>query len=354
MASCKEEGCSVLTTGECVNALELDVCPHYSADEDELDEDDIDDEDIDSDDQADNNFDQDDKKGVELSKENLKDVHSGKALMLDEANKLAKSVLTRVIVLAGMPDAGKTTLLLTLMHQFSSKSSYEGYIFAGSNSLIDFEEKSHPSKIDSEMNTPETGRTPVGPHTFMHLKVAEKQNLENKTDLLFTDISGEAFRALKDSADECKKFELGARSDHFTLFFDTKDITSIKDRANSKASGLGMLRGLVESNALFPSCQVQIVFSKWDLFSKEKEDNHKAFIKVLKEEIQASYGKRFSISFYEISCRSDETEFPLGFGLDRLFLSWVKYSQLDQNKLVDEKIEERMELRQFMKFKHND
>ncbi|HEX8016839.1 MAG TPA: hypothetical protein VF465_16530 [Flavobacterium sp.] len=333
-----------------MNGLELDECPHYSKeDNDNVAAQEINDEDLDQDDQDNQSF----LKANEVNRENLKDVHSGKALTLDEANKIAKSVLARVIVLAGMPEAGKTTLLLTLMHLFSSKLSFKEYIFAGSQTLIDFEEKSHPSKIDSDISTPETGRTPVGPHTFMHIGVADLATLNNKINLLFTDISGETFKALKDSAEECQKFELGARADHFVLFFDTKDLTSLKERANSKAAGLGMLRGLTEAGTLLPTTKIQIVFSKWDLFDQEKKENNLQFLEVLKDEIRKNYGEKYAVSFYEISCRSKDGTFTFGYGLDKLFLSWVNQSQLDHNEIQNSEVENEFELSQFLKFKYN-
>lgn len=354
MASCNEEGCSVLTVGKCVNGLGLDVCPHYSEGDDTIveyqDEKDFDNNlDDQNEDDDTNTF----PKGNEVNKENLKDVHTGKALTLDEADKIARSVLTRVIVLAGMPEAGKTTLLLTLMHLFSCRQSFEGHIFAGSQTLIDFEEKSHPSKIDSDISEPETGRTPVGAHTFMHIAVADLENLNKKVDLLFTDISGETFKALKDSTEECKKFELGSRADHFALFFDTKDLTSLSDRANSKAAGLGMLRGLTEAGILQASTKIQIVFSKWDLFNEHKRDNHEQFLEVLKDEIRKNYGHMYDMSFYEISCRSKDGSFAFGYGLEKLFLSWVNQSQLDHNEIRDSEIEKEAKLHQFLKFKYH-
>nr|WP_294928985.1 hypothetical protein [uncultured Flavobacterium sp.] len=352
MASCKEEGCLVLTTGKCVNGLEIDICPHYSSEG--LDQDDQDNsiDDIEEESEIENI--QTDENGNGLNSEDLIDVHSGKALTIDDADKLAKLLLTRLVVLAGMPEAGKTTLLLSLIHMFSTKLSYEGFIFAGSETLLDFEEKSHLSKIDSEIDIPFTGRTPFGAPTFMHLRVANQKFDSSKVDLLFTDISGETFKALKDSTEECKKFELCQRADHFVLFFDTKKLTSIRERASSKSAGIGILRSLIEAETLLQHTNIQIVFSRWDLFDLgPKREKHEEFLNLLKEEIKNKYAMNFNITFHEIACRPKDNTFTFGHGLGSIFSEWVNKSQLDTNNIQEFGIKEDNNLRQFMKFKFN-
>lgn len=350
MAICKEEGCSVLTTGKCVNGLEIDICPHYSSESNESDnQDDL----IEDDENEDENI-EDADNNTWASSEDLIDVHSGKAMTIEDVDKLAKLSLTRLVVLAGMPEAGKTTLLLSLIHMFSTKPSYEGYIFAGSDTLLDFEEKSHLSKIDSEIEIPLTGRTPFGEPTFMHLKVTDQMQQANKVDLIFTDISGETFKALKDSTEECRKFDLCRRADHFVLFFDTKKLTSYKERASSKSAGLGILRSLIEAESLLPHTNIQIVFSRWDLFDDgSSPEIHEEFLNLLKEEIKNKYGLIFNITFHESACRPKGNNFNFGHGLDSIFLEWVNKSQLDSNIIREFEIEGDSDLRQFMKFKFN-
>lgn len=326
MASCNEDGCEVLTTGICINNLGLDTCPHYKSDSDiDIDEN--------------NSIEIDKIKDVEteLIPANVIDVYSGKALTLSEVNRISYSALTRLIILAGMPDCGKTTLLLSIMHIFETHSSFNGFVFAGSETLLDFEEKSHPSKIDSDNDDPNTGRTPLGPPIFLHIKVCDTNDNGKIVDLLFTDISGERFRTLKDSTLECKKFILARRADHFALFFDTQRLTSLKDRASAKSAGMGILRSLTEAGSIQPYTNLQIIFSRWDLFSKEGDKKiHDNFINLLKEDIRSSYNKIYKVDFFEISARPYRSKLPFAFGIEKIFPIWVNNCLLDNNKINQE------------------
>jgi len=345
MASCNEDGCSVLTSGKCVNGLDLDICPHYAVTDDFGLTNDQEDED------SDNNS--DDVLKTKNSN-NVVDTHSGKALSLLEADRISRSALTRIVILAGMPEAGKTTLLMSLMHLFATNSSYCDYIFAGSKTLLDFEEKSHGSKIDSEADKASTIRTTLGPPTFLHLKVAKENTENSEVDMLFTDISGEAFRMLKDSAEECRKFTLGLRADHFTLFFDTEMITSTAERAKSKVAGLGILKSLIDTETLLPSTHIQIVFSRWDLFTSEgNKDNHEKYIDQLRQDILGKYGDKFQIEFFEVSCRPDNDEIAFGYGLNNIFPLWAGKSALPVNTNISEQNFDQETERQFMKFNFN-
>ena len=227
MPNCNEDGCQVLLTGECVNGLPLTDCSHYSIIDTLLQETEIPgSKDATSKSDSSNNY-----NNANYSAVNGIDTHSGRTLKVDEVNRISTKRRTKLVILAGMPNAGKTTLLLSLMHLFATKSDFQGYIFSGSETLYDFEEKSHPSKIDSDNSNPDTDRTTHGPPTFLHLQVAERDALGIKQDFLFTDISGESFRILKDSTDESKKFYLGKRADHFALFFDSDMLSSMDKRA---------------------------------------------------------------------------------------------------------------------------
>ncbi|WP_184547202.1 TRAFAC clade GTPase domain-containing protein [Mucilaginibacter sp. FT3.2] len=326
MAFCNEDGCQVLTTGKCVNDLVLNECPHYK----ETDEDDLD--------QEDNEATDDEPSDDSKSTNNLFEVYSGKALKIDEVNRISKSAVTRLIILAGMPDAGKTTLLLSLMHLFQTRAEFENFLFAGSETLLDFEEKAHPSKAESENLQENTGRTPIGPPTFLHLAVFNKTS-QKTTNLVFTDISGELFNALKDSTEQCKKFTLAERADHFVMLFDADRITTLKDRASAKTSGVGIIKSLVQAGTLKPHTRIQIIFSRWDLYLKKgKQAIHEEFIELLKNDLKTQFGDTFDLTFVDVSARPKKGQLEFGYGIDKIFPDWVTKSILDrQFESVDTK-----------------
>lgn len=310
MAKCTEEDCDVMISGVCINGMKVEECTHYKL---------TDDGNIDYEYHPEDEVPEDAIPDI-----GIKDVHSGKALSIDEADSIARSSQTRLIILAGMPEAGKTTFILSLHHLFSTNKEYGGYIFAGSETLVDYEEMSHPSKIESDLKKPVTVRTPRGSERFMHLMVKKTEQENSFVNLLFTDIPGETFSALKDSRQECERFTLAKRADHFVLFFDTEILTTISKRAIAKATGIGILRGLIEVESLEPGASIQIVFSRWDLFNRDKnEADHILFLNAIKKELQVSYGQNYDISFFEVSCRPDNISVPFGYGMDIIFPTWV-------------------------------
>lgn len=322
MANCTEEGCQVLVTGKCINNLPLDTCPHYS-EEDDLEMP------INSEEESGKN----DETSEEITgKIEYEEVYKGSALTIDEANKIAAKGETRLIILAGMPDVGKTTLPLTLMDLFSKSDSIADNIFAGSKTLLEFEQKGHPSKIASERSIPETWRTPIDKPKFLHLKLAPFDKPAQHLDLLITDISGETFQVLKDNDEAAREFKIALRADHFALFFDADAITDNSKRANAKTNGIGILRSLKEAQVLLPQTNIQVIFSRWDYY-KEREENklqNDHYIAALKVAVKNVLSDEYNVEFHEVAARpKDLNKVPLGLGLKQVLKTWTDASQLE-------------------------
>src|SRR5665213_1958826 len=130
MPSCTEEGCPVLETGICLNQFtDLKECPHYSISNAKADQND--DKELRNEEEDLTNEENDAiARKTNTFETNVVPVYSGRAFTLKEVNRISMCALTRFIILAGMPDSGKTTLLLSLIHLFETNNAFEGYIFA--------------------------------------------------------------------------------------------------------------------------------------------------------------------------------------------------------------------------------
>lgn len=339
MPKCTEEGCPVLQTGKCLNQFEdIISCPHYLSEGST---------DIDDSVTTTDRPESEDKNSSNEEDSRFK-MHTGLSLLEDEINVISREDYTRLIILAGMPEAGKTTALLSLMHQFETKSDYREYLFAGSRTLVDFEEKAWPSRIDSNNETAKTPRTNDLVPRFLHLALASKKSLDRKENMLFTDVSGELFRTLRDSTPESKKFQLAMRADHFALFFDTHELSEMNLRYVAKNSGLGILKSLIDAAVLTPKTRIQIIFSKWDLFEKKSDKEiHTVFIQELHNEIQQQYGTAYNITFHQIASRPFKSHLLFGHGIGELFDIWISQSQMDFNALKSVQNEEEQDEREF-------
>jgi energy-coupling factor transporter ATP-binding protein EcfA2 len=339
---CNQPECKVAETGVCLEGLEIEKCTHKTI--------------IDG--QTDENILGNEGSGTKEKKEddNLKFTYSGDALLIEETNIVVSSSLTRLVILAGNAKSGKTTLLASLFQIFQEKSSFAGYKFAGSTTLIGLEKRCYKSRIASQRDTPDTDRTVYVEHDeFIHLKVRKAQ--ENKVDILFTDISGERFKSLSDSQDECKKFGLAKRADHFVLFIDAFLLSEPSAKHSTKTNCMNILRGLIESEMLEKNTYIEIVFSRWDLLLKrDNQDQHMAFVKGLKEEIQKKFSTSHAgISFHEVASRPDtELGLEFGHGIDSLLPIWVEKSPhisssvkpINYSAFIDE------DEREFLKFNY--
>ncbi len=343
MAYCNEDGCEVLTTGKCVNGLSLSECPHYREIEGDENIEELESNSEKQEESIDSN-----KQITEMI-----DVYSGKALTLGEVNRISSAAICRLIILAGMPDAGKTTLLLSLMHLFQNNPEFEDYLFAGSETLLDFEEKAHPSTAESENLEEKTGRTPIGPPTFLHLAVFSKTTGQT-TNLLFTDISGELFNALKDSTEQSRNFTIAERADQFVILFDADRITKIQDRANTKTSGIGIIKSLIQAGTLKPHTRIQIILSRWDLYvQKGKQEMHDKYISSLKDDLKTQFGGTFELDFVEVSAHSKNNLFKLGYGIEKIFPKWVSQSILEKQNPTA-KQSNSLGHRQYSRYEFND
>ena len=70
----------------------------------------------------------------------LLDLPHGKGLKASETAAITRRALTSVVLFAGTADCGKTTLLATL-HLLFQRGPFAGYNFAGSDTLVGFEDR---------------------------------------------------------------------------------------------------------------------------------------------------------------------------------------------------------------------
>ena len=198
---CKQSTCKFPIDGKCIEDLAPPKkCPHRSAAELTTNEN------LPEDGQASNQ--------AEIGYVNT---HKGEALTDENCHVLMANLEVKVIVLAGLRNSGKSTLLGSLIQLFQDRTSFAGYNFAGSTSLIGFERICHYSRMNSGRMRPGTGRTVKGIDGILHLRIKELASDSKKLDLLFTDLSGEDFDELSKSTQSCKSFTLAKKSGPFCL-----------------------------------------------------------------------------------------------------------------------------------------
>lgn len=264
----------------------------------------------------------------------------GKALDVEGANQVTADAQTQVIVLAGEIECGKTTLLATIYEKFQA-GPFAGYDFGGSQTLVAFEQKCFLARIASEQLSSDTERTKVLDPEHLHLMVKKRNGKgASSTNLLFTDVSGELFRMIKDSSEECKKMAVLTRADHIAILLDGAQLADKKFRQKALQDCKGLLRSILEGGMIGKDTFVEIIYSKWDLIQPKKtRTEHTDFVDAstdaLKREFQTAVRK---LQFFPIASRAqNEVKYPLGYKISGLFRSWAHDNYLASSEIpVDE------------------
>jgi hypothetical protein len=248
---------------------------------------------------------------------------SGEALSEEQASEVTREAPTKVVVLAGPHASGKTTILTSLFDSFL-EAPVGNYLFAGSRTLVGFERRCHDSREASGRDNAHTVHTQVSDAVdFLHLRLADSATTNRRTDLLLSDVSGERFKLIRDSADAVKKMRMLQRADHLCIVVDGEKIAESNLRHSVRADARTLLRSVVEANVLSPSCAIQVVFSKWDVVKAHRAfQSISAFVGDTQRALEAVAGGRL-LQYFEIAARPKTKKMRFAFGLPTLLRSWI-------------------------------
>jgi len=312
---CSQPGCTVEQDGTCLEGFDtLTDCPHFVADKE--------------------------AGGVSRSEPTVKEapderetyvaLHDGEGLRLDNAGSVMRRSPTKLIVLAGTVDSGKTTLLATLYECFQD-GDFGGVRFAGSKTLLGFERRCYLARISCLSEKPETERTKPGDEgVLLHLSTRKTDSCTPKVDMLLTDISGEIFKLIRSSSDECKRHEVIRRADHFVLLFDGAKIADTQLRQENFVAGKTLLRSCLDEGMLSAKTVIDVVITKWDIIDALKNEPREAsekFIEMINEDIQKILSGRSNLlNVYKIAARPEKSDLDFAFGLNEMFECWLEPS----------------------------
>jgi double-GTPase-like protein len=299
--SCTREGCQVASSGKCLEGFDpVDTCPYAAVSTPSGDE-----------------------GAVSAAVSAFVDLPTGEALSELQAAEVTRQATTRVIVLAGPSGSGKTTILTSLFEGFL-EAPFANYLFAGSRTLAGFERRCHDARTLSERKIAHTVHTQVEASDFLHLAVSVPSgNFLGPMHLLLSDVSGERFRALRDSTDAVRNMGMLKRADHLCVVVDGAKLVDSNERYDAQTDARMLLRCIVQEQVLAPSCKIQIVFSKWDvIMAHSAPEEVLSFVEKLRTLLQKA-ADNTPIQFFEVAARPQSKRLPFAFGLPTLFHVWV-------------------------------
>jgi hypothetical protein len=188
-------------------------------------------------------------------------LRSADLLTPDEGSQIAATGESRLVVWVGERDSGKTTLSAELYERHRNGRAKTD--FAGSQTLLGFEERIHPARAESGRITPRTKRTEVDPEgrELLHLSLSSDGNT---FDLLLADIPGELFRRIRDHELTPKDVPLLEHADKLAILVDGAWIADPGRRSAATSFARQLIGGLASGDLPGEKMDVAVVLTKLD------------------------------------------------------------------------------------------
>lgn len=222
---------------------------------------------------------------------------SGDALDEEELYLLTAKKNTRIIYVLGPVGSGKTTFE-SMIYECFLKNIDEELLFAGSETLLGFEQRLNNLRVVSGNSTAKMERTNIQErHCFLQLYLKDKQ--ENYS-VVFSDISGEIF-------DRCVANKTNMEEDlknldlvqNIVLFIDGEALLDKSRRQGAVSQLRTFLQTLKSSNLYSPGYNIDIVISKNDVIYEKNKGNADSFIDNISEKFSDLKGE-YIFRFYRI------------------------------------------------------
>jgi hypothetical protein len=262
---------------------------------------------------------------VEETESEFIELFSGAALSATDAEVITLHSRTQVVVFAGAEGSGKTTVLASIYERLN-QGVFAGFKFAGSRSLLGFEEICHLNRLASGGAQPDTQRTGLTDETkYYHLALRPTEPVATRRNVLLSAMSGELFRMAKDTQEDAERLTFLRRADTIVVFVDGERLATPTRRTSAQADAADILESLLEANMVSPSCRVEIVFSKLDRITAAGQAALD-FLARTQEKFEGKFRARVPhLSFRQIAARPAPSSAPENFddGLADAFVAWA-------------------------------
>jgi hypothetical protein len=189
---------------------------------------------------------------------------SGQALSLEVASRSAADQRANFIVLAGPVESGKTTLVLSVYEAFNV-GALGDVGFAGSRTLIAFEERCHEGRMTSGLDVATTRRTPRTDGTeFLHLVVTPAGAGSARCHSYVSDITGEVFQELVRSPRIATDLPALSQANRIQIVLDGSVLTNVAERDRAVYEAETLARGIADYAQLRGDAVIDVLVSKLD------------------------------------------------------------------------------------------
>ncbi len=248
------------------------------------------------------------------------ELFSGGALGAADADAVTLRSPAQLIVLAGAEGSGKTTVLASIYERLSV-GAFACFQFAGSRSLLGFEEICHLNRLTSGNARPDTQRTvPAEEAAYYHFALSRGGQ---RRHVLLSAVSGELFRLARNAREDCARLTFLLRANTIAILVDGARLVVPESRENAVADAAGILSSFLDAKMLRLQTRVEFVFSKLDRVvaaGKNAED----LLKKTEVKLETKFRRHVpGLAFRRIAARPDTAiGSELKDGLAEAFTLW--------------------------------
>lgn len=322
---CNNPDCTFAETGKCVEAHDVDACPHRQ----QLDNGEA--IDLDEGTAA-----RDEDETSDISSEGSADrffLGADKPLDPGGASAVLRGTPANLIATIGPSKAGKTCLIAAVYDTFQY-GKYDAFDFAGSRTLTAYEKICHSARSASQagdLSNPRTRSQSSGHPFFYHLSIYDRSE-RGINNLLLADRSGEIYEQICKKPSVAKECLELRHANLLNVLVDGLKLCDRFQRTAAIATCQQMMLAFSESGIVPPALRVNLVLTKCDEIevSDNKESAFAAF-KDLAARIDEQCGSAIAkISMFEVAAMPKHTVLTERYGLEALLRSWLEPAEPGQ------------------------
>ncbi len=253
------------------------------------------------------------------------DLYPGNELTSEDAEAVTLRSPAHLVVFAGAAASGKTTVLASIYERLN-EGQFAGLYFAGSRSLLGFEQICYLNRLASGGTRPDTPRTvPSDEAAYYHLALRGAEPGAQRRHVLLSAISGELFRLAKNSREDCERLTFLHRANTIVVLVDGARLAVPAQRTNAQSEASSILESFIDAQMIGSRCRVEFVFSKLDRVVESGEAAVE-FLNATERKLEAKFrGRVPHLAFRRIAARPEvaPNERKLNDGLAEAFLAWT-------------------------------
>lgn len=262
---------------------------------------------------------------VEFDPEMHVHLPSGLELSVTDASAVLNREGGTVVAFIGFRETGKTSLFSSLYNLFQS-GPIDGLLFAGSDTLVAFEERCHDTRLASGREIPVTPRSEKTGIHYLHLRVVDTKAGDKENTFIFADRSGEYFKDATNDTSVCAQFIELQRADVIVLLVDGEKLLKRDERPVVLANCGALVQTLIDNGKLTPKDRINVVLSKIDSIKSAPEADMK-ITEATYASFKKTFGTRFAgklgeISFWEVAACPKSGGLKVGTGIEPLLRNW--------------------------------